>query len=351
MIFRKKKITRRKRPKKKGATLASILRLSSLLLLLIVLVFSVATVGYVIFFRTVFAQEILPKLKSAIVFEEPDPPVLVEMEPALELEWKNEVGPPPESVPVLEREPETGPEREIELVEEEAGVPEVDAATIVEILPKVAIIIDDMGYHDALGRELLALPFEMTYSFLPFAPYTNKLEWLAYTSGKTVFLHLPLQPKGNEWDPGPGALTLADSPEVQKAKLDKCLEEVPHAVGINNHMGSLFTEDEVAMTRLIMEINGKALFFVDSYTSSDSVGFKIAQDLDVQSARRDVFLDNILNEKKICHQLEKLILIAEKNGVGIGIAHPHRETLAAISSCGELYRTRVRFVGISDLEK
>ena len=351
MIFRKKKITRRKRAPKKREMFGTILRLSSLLILLVVLVFSVCTVGYVIFFRTVFAQEILPILKSAIVFEEPNPPALVGIEPASEIERKDELETPPEAVPVLEMETETEAEIKIELVEDEAGIPEADSAQVADILPKVAIIIDDMGYHDALGRKLLALPFELTYSFLPFAPYTRKLEWLAYTSGKTVFLHLPLQPKGNEWDPGPGALTLADSPEVQKAKLDRCLEEVPHAVGINNHMGSLFTEDEAAMTRLMVEINSKALSFVDSYTSSSSVGFDIAQDFNVKSARRNVFLDNILDEKKICIQLEKLIHIAEKNGVGIGIAHPHQETLAALSSCGELYRTRVLFVGVSDLEK
>lgn len=306
MIQKKKKIIRKKASKKKGSVFESIVRLCSIFFLFIVLVLSVCTVGYVIFFRAVFAQQILPTIKSAIVFEEPNPPDDVE--------------------PL-----------------------EVDEIVRLPDLPMVAIIIDDMGYHESIDRELLALPFELTYSFLPFAPHTSKLEWVAYRTGKTIYLHLPLQPKGKEWNPGPGALTLEDSPEVQKSKFGKCLDEVPHAVGVNNHMGSLYMEDKVAMTRLMQEIGSRRLSFVDSYTSSGSVGLSIAQGLDVKSARRNVFLDNILDEGKICQQLEKLINIAETHGVGIGIAHPHQETVDAITFCGEFYRTRVQYVSIKDV--
>jgi len=313
MVQRKKKIIRKKISKKKGSLWSNIFRLFAILFLLFLLIFSVCTVGYVIFFRTVFAQEILPSIKSAIVFEEPNPP-----------------------------EP-------VELVVERPDIQEPDLPTVAISLPRVAIIIDDMGHHELLGEELLALPIELTYSFLPFAPHTRKLEGLAYRAGKTVLLHLPLQPKGNKWDPGPGALKIEDLVEVQKSKFEKCLEEVPHAVGVNNHMGSLYTENQLAMTRLIWEIGDRALFFVDSYTSSKSVGLPIAQRLNVESARRHVFLDNILDKKKICVQLDKLIHIAERNGVGIGIAHPHRETVEALNSCGEDYKTRVQYVSIENV--
>ena len=323
MTLSKKKITRKKTSKKKGSVFRGLLRLCSLLLLLFVLAFSVCTVGYVIFFRTVFAQEILPAIKSAIVFEEPDPPVHVE---------------PVEEERIVQ-EPLVP-----ELIVQEPELPEV-----ISNLPQVAIIIDDMGYHESIGKELLALPFELTYSFLPFAPHTRQMERLAYRAGKTVFLHLPLQPKGTEWDPGPGALTLDDSPEVQKNKLEKCFEEVPHAVGVNNHMGSLYTENEAAMTRLMQGIGAHKLSFVDSYTSSDSIGLRIAQEQDVQSARRHVFLDNIQDEKQICAQLEKLVKIAEKHGVGIGIAHPHQVTVDSLAACGEFYRKRVQYVSIKNV--
>lgn len=272
-----------------------------------------------IFFRTVFAQEIMPVLKNNIVFEEPNPPILHEL-PLKEIRSKNL--PPDIEITIIEEEPE---------------------------LPKVAIIIDDIGYQYDTGRQLLELPLEFTFSFLPFAPYTKQLEENAYSKGKTVFLHLPLEPQSADFDPGPGALMLADSAEIQKQKLQRCLAEVPHAVGVNNHMGSLYTEDKVAMKRLMVELSNRSLMFVDSYTTAASVGLESAKEQGIKSARRHVFLDNKLSKDHICGQLEKLVNIANENGVAIGIAHPHTETLEALTSCGPTYESEVQYVSILDV--
>jgi len=53
MLFGKKKVTRKKRATKKRPAAGSIIRWCSLLLLFLVLIFSVCTAGYVIFFQTV----------------------------------------------------------------------------------------------------------------------------------------------------------------------------------------------------------------------------------------------------------------------------------------------------------
>lgn len=329
----KRPLKRTKNRKKTGSL--NLTRLLSFALLLVVLAISVVAVGYVIFFRTVVAQEILPALRSAIVFEEPDPPISEEEETV---------------VKAIEERPEEQP---AEQTDESAGRqiegPATEPAEEVVVdgkpdLPKVAIIIDDMGYNEPLGNDLLKLPFQLTYSFLPFAPYTRKLELAAHLAGKTVFLHLPLQPKGQEWNPGPGALYLQDPPKLQREKFAKCLAEVPHAVGVNNHMGSLFTEDKRAMSLLLKEINLKSLIFIDSVTSARSVGFKTAQQAVVKSAKRSVFLDNTLDEQTICKQLELLVSIAERGGSAIGIAHPHPETINALTTCGVKNRERVEYV-------
>lgn len=310
-------------------------RLLSFIVLLIVLAFSVCAVGYVIFFRTVVAQEILPGLRGAIVFEEPDLPVPGEEEPALT--------PTVEAVePIVEANGELAVQPAAEPVEEQVVGEKQE-------LPKVAIIIDDMGYNESIDNELLNLPFAVTYSFLPFAPYTRKLEMAAHLTGKTVFLHLPLQPKGQEWNPGPGALFLADPPEVQKAKFAKCLAEVPHAVGVNNHMGSLYTEDKRAMSLLLKEIDLKSLVFIDSITSAGSIGFQTARQAMVKSAKRSVFLDNTLDEHLICKQLEHLVSIAERGESAIGIAHPHQETVNALKDCGAKKSARVQYVGAVEM--
>jgi len=309
----------RKKPVKKQWPFPSIGRLLFFFLLFFLLIFSLCSAGYVIFFRTVFAQEIMPVLKSSIVFEEPDPPV-------------------PEVTPVQIEEVVEPPV----IVENLIVVPEPQ-------LPKVAVIIDDIGYQHEIGEQLLAMPFELTLSFLPFAPYTKELQDKAFKSGKTVFLHLPLQPQSDAFDPGPGALLLTDSLEVQKEKLERCLEQVPNAVGVNNHMGSLYTEDREAMDGVMATLASKSLYFVDSYTTSASIALQSAQNYGIKSARRNVFLDNKISKDHICGQLDKLIHIAKEGGVAIGIAHPHSATLEALKVCGPVHQSEVQYVSVLDV--
>lgn len=275
-------------------------------LLTAILTISLATAGYVIFFRTVFAQEVMPVKQGDIVYEEPDPPQ----------------------------------------IDAEHGA---DEQSKIHKLPKVAIIIDDMGYDERLGRAMLELPIDLTYSFLPFAPFTSKLEEEAFFSGKTIFLHLPLQPQSLVVDPGPGTLYVTDNAAEQLSKLRSCLREVPHAVGVNNHMGSKFTRDESGMGTVMKEMAAKKLVFIDSVTSSESVAYTTARHFGVKSARRHVFLDNNLDVTKICRQLDELVIFAEKYGRSIGIGHPHKETLDALSTCAQQYTDRVEYVGVKNL--
>lgn len=321
MVTRKKTTRKsKKKPVTKQVLFPGIGRLLLFLFLFAVLLFSICTAGYVIFFRTVFAQEIMPSLKDNIVFEEPNPPVIQEV-------------PPP-----LKEIPSNAPSPDLKITHLE------DAE-----LPKVAIIIDDIGYQYETGKQLLEIPLEFTFSFLPFAPFTRQLEESAYSKGKTVFLHLPLEPQSADFNPGPGALMLADAPSLQMEKLQRCLAEVPHAVGVNNHMGSLYTEDKIAMERLMVELANRSLMFVDSYTTPASVGLESARAQGIKSARRHVFLDNTLSKEHICGQLEKLVRIASKGGVAIGIGHPHSETLDALNSCAHIYESEVQYVSILEV--
>ena len=307
----KKRSPQKAKSRKKSRT-EKFIRLLPSILLLLLLAFSLFAAGYVIFFRTVVAGEIPLEMVSNMP-----------------------------SDTSRSNEDSSQQERRMHSVHHPLSATQRN-------LPKVAIIIDDMGYDEAIGKELLNFPIELTYSFLPFAPHTRKLERLAHRAGKTVFLHLPLEPKDSTFNPGPGALYLSDSPETQKEKLAKCLQEVPHAVGINNHMGSAFTEDRLAMANIMEVIKGRSLMFVDSYTTPRTVGLQTARQVMVESFGRSVFLDNEVDEEKICRQLEKLVLHAEKNGRAIGIGHPHRETMSAVNRCGDLYLNRVWYVGIRE---
>jgi polysaccharide deacetylase 2 family uncharacterized protein YibQ len=307
--FTKKKKLKKK--KKGGAKRTVFRKLLLVLLFSAIVLFSLCTAGYVIFFRTVFAREFQPVQNEIIVFEEPDPP-------------------PHEGAAAFSEELSSLSEKS---------------------LPLVAIIIDDLGYHKKIGEDFLGFPIELTYSFLPFAPYTEKQEKNAFYSGKTVLLHLPLEPNGKEWNPGPGALFLSDPVELQKRKFEQDLALVPHAVGVNNHMGSRFTSNAAAMEKVLSFVKENGMFFIDSFTTAESKGLELAVRLKMRTGRRNIFLDNNRVKTDICGQLEKLVTVAESYGMAIGIGHPHLETYMALKECMPEYLTRVKFVSVTDIVK
>lgn len=218
-----------------------------------------------------------------------------------------------------------------------------------DVRPRIALIIDDMGYHQQIGRRLLTLDLNLTFSFLPKAPYTQKQEEQAWEKGHDVLLHLPMQAHNPAYDPGPGALYLKYSPQRIQALVAKDLKTVPHAIGSNNHMGSRFTEDREAMHAVLAVLKKRGLFFIDSYTTAASTGLDEARRMGIPTARRHVFLDNIQDKKKICRQLDRLVTLAMQKGWAIGIGHPHQSTLDALADCGKRMQTRVRIVGVHAL--
>lgn len=224
----------------------------------------------------------------------------------------------------------------------EPASPGKDVATlgIGKHRPRVAIIIDDMGHHQRLGEKLLALDLNLTFSFLPDAPFAVEQAEAAVHKGREVLVHLPMEPKDPRWHPGDGALYVKDSPDALRRKTLAMLAAVPLAVGANNHMGSRLTEDGEAMGVVLQTLKERSLFFIDSYTSACSKGLATAEQLGVPAARREVFLDNVQEPRQICRRLEELATVAKQRGWAIGIGHPYPATLQALDECDEqLLRT------------
>ncbi len=196
--------------------------------------------------------------------------------------------------------------------------------------PRIALVIDDMGYHDKIGDALLELHLNLSFAFLPFAPYTQRQLELARHHHRDILLHLPMEATDPKWNPGAGALFVDMPAEELHHTVEEDLAAVPDAIGINNHMGSRFTEDEPAMRTFLSLLRPRHLFFLDSQTSAHSVGYHLAAELGIPALRRNVFLDNEQRKEKIKKQLDALIVLAKKQGIAIGIAHPHQETLDAL---------------------
>lgn len=217
--------------------------------------------------------------------------------------------------------------------------------------PRVAIIIDDMGHHKKLGSQLVGLDLNLTFAFLPHAPHTKELEEKAYQRGREILLHQPMQPRDAKWDPGKGALYLQSDASDIRETIHANLHLVPHAVGVNNHMGSLFTTKKESMHNTLIVIKEQQLFYIDSFTTADSTGMDEALKMGVKTNRRHIFLDNVHNKDEICKQLKKLVALAEKQGYAIGIGHPNEATLNALTNCRGHLLEKVAVVPVQELLK
>ena len=200
-----------------------------------------------------------------------------------------------------------------------------------ETRPRIAIIIDDLGYQLEAGRRAIGLPGPLAFSVLPGTPHGSRLARYAHERGKEVLLHLPLEPVGHEGPPEPGALMLDMSRATFELTFASAIDAVPHVVGVSSHRGSLLTRHPGHMSWLMEAIRQREdLFFIDSYTTHESIALNIAAEAGVTATKRDVFLDHDRSCAAVRQEFERLKAEARKHGTAVAIGHPFPETLEVL---------------------
>jgi len=199
--------------------------------------------------------------------------------------------------------------------------------------PMIAIVLDDVGVNKPDAELALNLPAPITLSIMTYADNAAELAARAHERGHELMLHVPMQPVNDRINPGPNALLVGLSPDELKRRLDWGLNRFPGFIGINNHMGSRFTQDEAGMRIVMTDLQARGLLFLDSRTIANSVGERIAQEQGVPHIGRDVFLDDevaLLGGDSVARQLAVAERIATKRGFVVAIGHPHPATVAVL---------------------
>ena len=199
-------------------------------------------------------------------------------------------------------------------------------------LPRIALIIDDLGNQHEQGQRAVHLPGPVACSFLPYGPFTRALASQAHKQNKEVLLHLPMEAAAHEQALNEkGVLTLNMTRQQFLTTLQLDLDAVPFVSGLNNHMGSLLTRHPGHMAWLMQSISEQGpLFFVDSRTTDRTVAARLAREYGVPSTERNVFLDNELEPEAIRAEFRRLLDIARRQGFALGIAHPREQTLQVL---------------------
>jgi polysaccharide deacetylase 2 family uncharacterized protein YibQ len=212
----------------------------------------------------------------------------------------------------------------------------------------IVLIIDDVGFDGQPIERLMALDPNVNVAILPNGTRAAEFATRLNERGFEILCHLPMEPKGRE-TPGRNAiLTSMSDEEITRATREN-IEAVPHARGVNNHMGSLATSDRRVMESVLRALPD-GMYFIDSRTAGGSIAADVARELNVRTATRHVFLDDIATPAGVRRQVQALADAAEKRGVAIGIGHPYPVTLRVLAEeLPELKARGFRLIRASDV--
>lgn len=234
-----------------------------------------------------------------------------------------------------------------------AALESAPAPSPVSVKKQVAFVIDDFGNNMAGTSEILNMPIPLTVAVMPFLPSTKQDAELAHQKGHDVFVHLPMEPvKGKPSWLGPGAITTDLSDEEIRSRVQKAIDDVPHAIGLNNHMGSKATADERVMRVVMNVVKERGLIYLDSRTTHKSVASKLAQEMGVPHVENEIFLDDVYSVPHISKQMEKVCKRLGNHPVCVAIGHvgaPGKKTASVLRRYIPRIQKEAEFVTISKL--
>ena len=199
--------------------------------------------------------------------------------------------------------------------------------------PKLSIIIDDVGTKFQVNA-IKSLNLPLVISFLPPSkgrPHTPSLA----SKEENYMVHLPMEAQKFSAEE-PYTLHVNDSQELISQRVSQIKKLFPRARYINNHTGSKFTSNEVAMNRLISALKENNMQFIDSRTTGQTKAPKVVKNFGLRYLGRDVFLDHHMDKPYILKQIKKAIKVAKIHGTAIAIGHPHKNTLQALRESKKL---------------
>lgn len=203
----------------------------------------------------------------------------------------------------------------------------------VKTKPKLAIIIDDVSFARDV-KEIKKLNLNVTMSFLP--PNAIHPDSAILASKEPFYMvHLPMEAMHFNASE-PITLKAKDSQQVIMNRINKIVSLFPRVKYINNHTGSKFTSNEVAMNRLIFALNKYNIHFVDSRTIAETKVPKVMKAYGERYIARDVFLDHKMEVPYVKKQIIEAVKVAKEKGYAIAIGHPHENTLEALKESKDI---------------
>jgi len=215
----------------------------------------------------------------------------------------------------------------------------------------IGIVIDDFGYrNDDVSDGFLNLDVPLTYAVIPGHEYSKSFGEKSVGRGFEVIVHMPFENLANKGGEENFVLSTTMDSETIQERVQAALDQIPSAIGMNNHQGSKASADQHVMSNVAIVLKKRNLFFVDSRTTVETVAESTMEVYNVPTTRRNIFLDNEDDEGKIHTQLIKLAEKSEEWGAAVGIGHVKPKTLKILKKhIPELQKKGYKFEFVSKM--
>ena len=208
--------------------------------------------------------------------------------------------------------------------------------------PRIALIISNLGLSDTYTKATLELlPEDITLSFSHVAPRLKSWVREARQKGHEILLDIPMEPIGfPKNDPGRATL-LTSSNEVENLnRLEHIMKQAGGYVGLLGTLGTKFMLHSETFLPVLRSIKQRGLIYVDSRSTSRSLGPELASSIQLPKAFNNVFLDKEPSQEKIKNKLDELERIALKRRFAVGIAQPLPITIEILSQWTKGLKTK-----------
>ncbi|SVB91961.1 uncharacterized protein METZ01_LOCUS244815, partial [marine metagenome] len=132
-----------------------------------------------------------------------------------------------------------------------------------ELKGTIGLVIDDFGYRDdEVSDGFLKLDSRLTYAIIPGHEYSAAFGQKAVDAGYEVMVHMPMENTGTTRGEENFVLLTSMTDEEIQGRMLAALDQIPTAIGVNNHQGSKGSADQRIIANVARILKERNLFFI-----------------------------------------------------------------------------------------
>ena len=200
-----------------------------------------------------------------------------------------------------------------------------------------------------IDKSFIQLNENITVAIIPGTPYAQDIGRYADSIGIETIIHMPMESYEKENINYPISLHDRLNSTLIEEKINYAFDEIPTALGMNNHQGSKATESLQLMKDVARSLKKRDKFFLDSFTNPESRGYITMRRYGVLTQLRQVFIDNLDDSNEIKYKLDSLANLSHSMEIAVGIGHVKSTTLEVLKEeIPRLENEGYRFIRLSE---